>query len=287
MVYDGVPLREVADVLGLPWWLRKLPPRAFAAPLPKFPLDQDFTFRISNLIPRDEHFLPIWLTHVGHACEASGPAYALWVARQTELTDPVGDMFRLMAAWAWFSQRDELPGHRLLRRPWSVGHELQAGARGTGRMAATAASGRVPGTRHREPVACRRHRPWLPVRGAAHGRRLHRRERGARQLPRPVCRPAARRAHRRILDPQERTAHGLRRDRPARRGRDHAGHRAAARHAQPPGAAGGVAGHLRLDGQPGPAAAVTRAACSEADPPGGGAPQAVGSLPGISRRHAA
>ena len=120
MVYEGMPLREVADVLGLPWWLRKLPPRAFAAPLPRFPLDQDFTFRISNLIPRDEQFLPIWLTHVGHACEASGPAYALWVARQTELTDPLSDMFRVMAAWAWFSQRDHLPGHRLLRRPWSV-----------------------------------------------------------------------------------------------------------------------------------------------------------------------
>src|SRR5258705_71796 len=39
---------------------------------------------------------------------------------QAELTDQLSDMFRVMAAWAWFSQRDELPGHRLLRRPWSV-----------------------------------------------------------------------------------------------------------------------------------------------------------------------
>src|SRR5262245_60681700 len=69
MIRHGVALREVAGVLGVPWWLRKLPARAFAAPLPKFPLDRDFTFRISNLIPRDEQFLPTWLTHVGHACE--------------------------------------------------------------------------------------------------------------------------------------------------------------------------------------------------------------------------
>ena len=119
MIYDGVALREIANALGLPWWLRKLPPRAFAAPLPKFPLDREFTFRISNLIPRDEQLLPTWLTHVGHACEASGPSYALWIARQPDLTDPVGDMFRVMAAWAWFSQHENLPGHRLLRRPWS------------------------------------------------------------------------------------------------------------------------------------------------------------------------
>jgi len=119
MIYDGVALREIANALGLPWWLRKLPPRAFAAPLPKFPLDREFTFRISNLIPRDEQLLPTWLTHVGHACEASGSSYALWIARQPDLTDPVGDMFRVMAAWAWYSQHENLPGHRLLRRPWS------------------------------------------------------------------------------------------------------------------------------------------------------------------------
>jgi hypothetical protein len=106
MVYDGVALREVADVLDLPWWLRKLPPRAFAAPLPRFPVDADFTFRISNLIPSDEQLLPSWLTHVGHACEACGPSYALWVARQSDLTDPLSDMSRVMAAWAWFSQRE-------------------------------------------------------------------------------------------------------------------------------------------------------------------------------------
>jgi PcfJ-like protein len=119
MIHAGVALREIASVLDLPWWLRKLPPRAFAAPLPKFPLDRDFTFRISNLIPHDEQMLPTWLTHVGHACEACGPAYALWIARQPDLTDPLSDMSRVMAAWAWFSQRAELPGHRLLRRAWS------------------------------------------------------------------------------------------------------------------------------------------------------------------------
>jgi hypothetical protein len=119
MIDDGDALRQVADVLGLPWWLRKLPPRAFAAPLPKFPTDAEFTFRISNLIPRDEQLLPNWLTHVGHACEACGPSYALWVARQPDLGDPISDMSRVMAAWAWFSQREELAGHRLLRRPWS------------------------------------------------------------------------------------------------------------------------------------------------------------------------
>jgi hypothetical protein len=120
LVCDGAALREACEVLGLPWWLRRLPPHAFTVPVPTFPSDPEFAFRISSLIPRDASRLPAWLAHVGHASQAGGPAYALWIARQHDLGEPLEDMYCFMAAWAWFSQHVGLPGHRLLRRPWSA-----------------------------------------------------------------------------------------------------------------------------------------------------------------------
>src|SRR5262249_23945026 len=58
---------------------------------------------------------------VGHAQLAVGSEYALWLARQAELASWSEDLFEMMAAWAWFSQRSTLLGHRLLRRPWGAG----------------------------------------------------------------------------------------------------------------------------------------------------------------------
>jgi hypothetical protein len=120
LVAAGAPLREAADALGLGWWLRRLPARAFSAPLPAFPLDQDFALRIGNLVPGDERVVPLWLARVGHALEAGGGAeYALWIARQGDLAAHPDDLFLFMAAWAWFSAHPGLPGHRFLRRPWT------------------------------------------------------------------------------------------------------------------------------------------------------------------------
>jgi hypothetical protein len=119
LVAAGAPLREAADALGLAWWLRKLPAHAFSDPLPAFPLDRDFCLHISNLIPRDERLLTVWLARVSHAYEAGDLAYALWIARQHELAGPPDELFTFMAAWAWFSGRPGLLGHRLLRRPWT------------------------------------------------------------------------------------------------------------------------------------------------------------------------
>lgn len=119
LVSDGAPLREAADVLGLAWWLRKLPAQAFSEPLPSFPTDQEFAFRIAGSIPRDARRLPIWLARVGHAYECGGEAYALWIARQADLISPPEDVFMFMAAWAWFGLHRGYMGHRLLRRPWT------------------------------------------------------------------------------------------------------------------------------------------------------------------------
>ena len=119
LVCDGAPLRDVAETLGLAWWLRKLPPQAFTEPLAAFPTDQEFALRISSLIPSEARRLPMWLARVGYAYEACGEAYALWIARQTDLMSPSEDVFMFLTAWAWFSLHPGHMGHRLLRRPWT------------------------------------------------------------------------------------------------------------------------------------------------------------------------
>lgn len=115
----GAPLREAADAVGLAWWLRKLPPQAFVEPLSPLPADPDFAFRITNLIPSEPRLTSAWLTRVTHAHEACGTPYALWLARQADLSTLADDLYALMAAWAWFSSRSGHLGTRLLRRSWS------------------------------------------------------------------------------------------------------------------------------------------------------------------------
>ena len=141
------------------WWLRKLPPQAFVAPLPALSTDPDFGFRIARLVPRDPRLAPIWLSRVAHAHEACGPDYALWLARQDDLIASSEEFFMFMAAWAWFSEHEGHLGHRLLRKPWQARNEFQAGARGAQRLAPAAAAHRVAGLRHRNALA----RPTAPL----------------------------------------------------------------------------------------------------------------------------
>ncbi len=120
LICRGASLRQAADALGLPWWLRKLPPQAFVEPLPSLPTGEDYGLRISSLIPRAPEAAAHWLKRVSHAQLAAGSEYALWLARQPELASWSDDLFELLAAWAWYSQRPGLLGHRLLRRPWGA-----------------------------------------------------------------------------------------------------------------------------------------------------------------------
>jgi hypothetical protein len=125
LILAGAPLREAADALGVAWWLRKLPPLAFTAPLPSLPADAAFAFRISSMIPRDMRLTAPWLSRVAHAHEACGPNYALWLARQGDLVAPPEEFFTYMAAWAWFSEHEGHLGHRLLRKPWHTDISLR------------------------------------------------------------------------------------------------------------------------------------------------------------------
>jgi hypothetical protein len=125
LVCQGASLRQAADAMGLPWWLRKLPAQSFTAPLSQFPSDPEFSLRILSLLPRDAQRAAHWLQRVSQALETAGRDYALWIARQPELVDPSEDFLAFLAAWAWFSGQPGLLGHRLLRKPWTADMSLR------------------------------------------------------------------------------------------------------------------------------------------------------------------
>ena len=81
LVEKGAPLRKIARLIGLPWWLRKLPPEAFTkspGPLPDTPY---FNRRIANHIPGDAVACSVWLRWVSQAYRSCDEKFALWMAR--------------------------------------------------------------------------------------------------------------------------------------------------------------------------------------------------------------
>lgn len=117
----GSRLREAANALGLPWWMRKLPPQAFSKRLQTIPDDPRFSARIVNLLPALPTISAKWLERVVQAYRICGPEFALWVARHDRfhaplITDPA---LPYVAAWAWFARHPDTLGGRLLRRPWT------------------------------------------------------------------------------------------------------------------------------------------------------------------------
>ncbi len=118
---SGSRLREAANALGLPWWMRKLPPQAFNKRLETLPDDPKFSARIVNLLPTVPAISAKWLERVTQAYRICGPEFALWVARHDRfhaplITDPA---LPYVAAWAWFASHPETLGAQLLRRPWT------------------------------------------------------------------------------------------------------------------------------------------------------------------------
>lgn len=117
----GSRLREAAQALGLPWWMRRLPPQAFNKKLDRIPDDPVFSARIVNLLPAAPAIAAKWLERVLQAYRTCGPEFALWVARHDRfhaplLTDPA---LPYVAAWAWFARHPDTLGGRLLHRPWT------------------------------------------------------------------------------------------------------------------------------------------------------------------------
>ncbi|MGH1417848.1 MAG: hypothetical protein ACRBCJ_03215 [Hyphomicrobiaceae bacterium] len=125
LLANGAPLKDVAEALSLPWWMRRLAANAFVNRLHSFPDDSEFHRRIATLVPTDPNAGAAWLRGVLMGLERCHPAFALWAASWLERQHrSIGlpeseDKFWLLAAWAWHASYPETTGHRMLRRMWT------------------------------------------------------------------------------------------------------------------------------------------------------------------------
>jgi hypothetical protein len=138
-VTHGLPLREAASRLALPFWLRKLPASALAAPLVSPPSDPQLVNRLISLIPATPAAAAAWLERVmiaHHSGQSIGrPELALWVAQQHRgpQPSPRSTAFLTTLAWCWYSAaRGDAAGLR--------GRALLAGTHWTPSMGARRAS---------------------------------------------------------------------------------------------------------------------------------------------------
>ena len=120
LVLEGAALRDVAQVLELPLWLRRLPPEAFSGSIGPLPSSELFARRIVNQLPTAAEDSAFWLKSVTFGSYACDEYFALWLARQpiySEAGDP-SRLFGLLAAYAWYSQAELSRAHGLIVVPW-------------------------------------------------------------------------------------------------------------------------------------------------------------------------
>ncbi len=120
LIEQGAPLKRVAQVLSLPLWLRRLPPEAFAGSIARLPGSEDFARRIANRLPVGTENTALWLESIAFASRACHENFALWLALQPVFAEPgeTQRMFRLLAAYAWFSGAGHSRAHDLIVVPW-------------------------------------------------------------------------------------------------------------------------------------------------------------------------
>lgn len=125
VIEDGGRLPMLARSLHMPLWLRRLPPEAFAAPLPRdlspHWFDETFAARILNELPPETERTARWFQALVQAEEAGGPGFSAWVASLRVFTTrrPPPVPIPLLAMYAWYSGQTGLPGGQLVHSPWN------------------------------------------------------------------------------------------------------------------------------------------------------------------------
>jgi len=133
LIKEGRSLKQVAAVLDLPWWVRRLPPEAFTGPLDLLPDGERFNQKVGNCIPKQDAAAAVWLAWLRAGYGAGNEDFAIWLARQKFFRSPhLGEAGGTdapvlpLAIYAWFSSLDEdHRGRRMIARPWH--QEMQLG----------------------------------------------------------------------------------------------------------------------------------------------------------------
>lgn len=139
LVKQGASLKAVADALGLPVWLRKLPPEAFSEPLIVFPDDPGAARKFAHLVPGDPNLTGVWLDAVMRTCAFGDPVFAAWVAGHRQLYGVRHPLRRyalsLLAAYAWFSQNRNTIAAATIAKGWRRNQALPTVVAGASRWA--------------------------------------------------------------------------------------------------------------------------------------------------------
>lgn len=121
-VKAGCSLKEVAQPLGLPMWLKRVPPEAFTGQLTVLPDGDMFAQKIAQRIPQNPAYASCWLNWVSFAGLAGDHEFALWIAAQKPpFVRPVPVVqvpLRPLAVFAWLSNHGEGPARELIEKPW-------------------------------------------------------------------------------------------------------------------------------------------------------------------------
>ena len=119
-IENGAPLKTVASALGLPMWMRKLPPEAFDTLPDRLPMAETFARQVANRMPRSADESAMWLKTLLFAEEACSADFAIWLAGQPIYTDD-GQPHKLipvLATYAWYSGQMNTQAFRLIVVPW-------------------------------------------------------------------------------------------------------------------------------------------------------------------------
>jgi hypothetical protein len=127
-VIEGAGLAELARLVDVPMWLRKLPGAAFTGPIPALPDSEMFRRQIANHIPTDAKLLADWLAAIATMYDVGGEHVALWAAREMKRAPKAlhPTRRRLIALWAWYSGAEGTWGRRLIHTPFAP--VMQSGA---------------------------------------------------------------------------------------------------------------------------------------------------------------
>jgi hypothetical protein len=127
-VTAGVPLKALAALADVSFWLRKLPPEVFAEPIRKLPDDPAFVQQIGNCLPKKRQAARTWLrcayvlTELGH-----GPfvAWGLRVLAPVKGGEWKQERAHLSALWAWYSLEGKGLAAELIARRWQPSMTLK------------------------------------------------------------------------------------------------------------------------------------------------------------------